>query len=98
MEPRTALQDRLRWAELNSSIGAGVLGIGLGVITAGALRPIAVPIVVVGGALHVWGMLDRHRIQARAQEQPLWSRLAYWLCWGALVMLAGYLILARWRP
>lgn len=87
-------EQRLRLAELTSSLGAGVLGLGLGVLAAAALRDLVGPILVAGGVMHVWGMFDKHRLErAAGAKQPWWSALLYWLCWAALAVLALCLML-----
>lgn len=79
---------RRRFAELSSGVGAGVLGAGVGALLAGSLRAFAVPILVVGVALHAWGMMDKQRIEQRAGEtRPRWSVAVYWACWLALAAL-----------
>jgi uncharacterized membrane protein YecN with MAPEG domain len=91
----TRTESRLRLAELTSSLGAGVLGVGIGVLLASRIGGLAIPVLVVGGVLHVWGMLDKHRIQRSAGAyDPWWSRALYWLCWGLLGAMALYLAAA----
>ena len=63
---------RLRLAELSSSMGAGVLGIGIGVLAASWLRALGLMFVAVGVAMHGWGMLDKHRLE-RGDARPRWS-------------------------
>jgi hypothetical protein len=36
--------------------------------------------------MHGWGMLENHRLEARA-ETPPWSTGLYWLCWIVLAAL-----------
>ncbi len=59
-----SLARRLRLAELTSGLGAGVLGLGQGVLAAGFLRGLGLPALIAGLLLHVWGMTDRHRLEA----------------------------------
>ena len=84
---------RLRLAELTSSLGAGVLGLGIGVLIAGFLRGLGVPILIAGLLLHTWGMTDKHRLEA-AEGSPTvwWSTLFYWICWVFLGALAVYVV------
>jgi uncharacterized membrane protein YecN with MAPEG domain len=77
---------RRKRAELASSTGAGVLGMGVGTLLAHWMSFHALPMVVVGVLLHGWGMLERHRLD-RAVEMPLWSRALFWLCWIVLAIL-----------
>jgi hypothetical protein len=91
----TRTESRLRLAELTSSLGAGVIGVGIGVLLASRIGGLAVPVLVVGALLHGWGMLDKHRIQRSAGAvDPWWSRGLYWLCWGLLAAMALYLAAA----
>lgn len=83
---------RLKLAELTSSIGAGVLGVGIGILIASLARGMAAPAIVLGLGLHLWGMLDKHRAE-RGAPQPGWSVATYWLCWIALAGLIGFLVL-----
>jgi hypothetical protein len=99
VEPPDETQGRLRFAELTSSLGAGVLGVGLGAMAANALRAVELPILVLGAALHLWGMVDKHRIEARRAEARVWWKNAtYTLCWGALIALGGYILFVRSQP
>ena len=91
--PSTA-QRRIKVAELSSSFGAGVLGLGIGVLAASALRALGIPLLIIGFALHAWGMTDKHRIEAHGSAAPVWwSTALYWVCWIGLVAIAGYAVL-----
>jgi hypothetical protein len=84
---------RMRLAELTSGVGAGVMGVGIGVVLANHIRGLGVPILVVGGLLHAWGMVDKHRLEARARApRPRWSMALYWLCWALLALVAAYAV------
>jgi hypothetical protein len=54
----------LRLAELTSSIGAGVLDFGLGLLLVRSPPNSGVPVLLVGLGLHVWGMFDKHRLES----------------------------------
>lgn len=82
----------MKLAELTSSIGAGVLGVGIGILIATIAGGLAMPAIAVGLALHLWGMLDKHRAE-RGTPQPAWSVATYWVCWIALAGLVGFLAL-----
>lgn len=88
-DPRLA--SRLKLAELTSSLGAGVLGAGIGVLLATWLDGLALPILAVGLLLHAWGMRDKHALEAGV-VQPVWSSALYWACWLILAALALYAI------
>mgnify|MGYP001612230182 CR=1 FL=1 len=90
MQP-VAPSSRVRLAELSSSLGAGVLGLGLGALLASQLHGLGVPIIVIGLILHVWGMTDKHRLE-HDQARQWWSAALYWICWVALAGLATVLI------
>jgi hypothetical protein len=85
--------DHLRLAELTSSTGALVIGIGLGAQTGDRLRTLILPLVLVGAAALGWGIYDRHRIGRRDSELDVWWT-AYGGCW-ALLGLLGLTILGR---
>ena len=80
---------RLKFAELTSSLGAGVLGAGIGVLLATYLGGLGLPILGVGLLLHAWGMRDKHMIEAGG-AQPAWSVALYWICWLGLAAIAAY--------
>ena len=49
--------------------------------------------VVIGVALHSWGMFDRHRaLVAATGALPWWWRALYAGCWGGLAVLVAYAI------
>jgi hypothetical protein len=86
----------LKRAETTSSIGAGVLGAGVGLMLAALLQGYAIPILVIGLVMHAWGMYDKHRLEVRSEmAQPWWATLFYWVCWVALAALLVYVVLRR---
>jgi hypothetical protein len=89
MKPRTLAKH----ADLASSAGAGLLGAGVGAMLAQYVGTLAFGFVLVGMALHGWGMVTRHRLEANA-AQPAWSKALYWGCWAALAILAGWIALS----
>lgn len=93
---RESKASRLKVAELTSGVGALVLGVGLGANFPEVFGNTAVIIILVGAAMHGWGMFDKHRIEKAATEpEPKWETALYWLCWGLLAILAAYLIFRR---
>jgi hypothetical protein len=89
---------RLRFAELSSSLGAGVLGAGIGVLAHRYLSGLGLAILLVGLAMHAWGMFDQHRIETKeGVSRVWWSTLLYWICWACLaaVVIVGLLRAAR---
>ena len=80
-------------AETTSSVGAGVLGAGVGLLAGRWLQPFAIPIVIVGLAMHAWGMYDKHRLEARVSAPRIWwVELLYWGCWIGLASLLAYVV------
>ncbi|WP_201860733.1 hypothetical protein [Microvirga soli] len=89
-----ARPERLRLAELTSGVGAVVLGIGLGVLAADRLDRVGLPLLLVGAAVHAWGMFDKHRLERQADAPDAWwGPVAYWSCWGLLgILAAGFML------
>ena len=88
---------RLKRAELARGVGAGALGMGLGVLFASYLRGAGVLLLLAGAALHASGMWGKHRVETAAGERPLWwEALLYWGCWAFLASLLVY-VLAQLR-
>jgi hypothetical protein len=85
---------REKQAELASSAGAGVLGAGLGALFATHAAGAAPALIVIGVAMHGWGMLERRRLQA-GLALPHWANALYWLCWAALAALVAWFAF-RW--
>src|SRR5262245_3135881 len=82
---------RLKSAELLSATGALALGLGLGAALSSYIGNAAVLLLVAGIASHGFGMLQKHRLEAKAGGTPAWWETAlYWICW---VALAGALLL-----
>jgi hypothetical protein len=84
----------LKRADLTSSVGAGLLGVGLGILLFPLLEPFWVLITAVGGVMHVWGMFTKHRLEKEANRSAVWwSEALYWFCW--LVLVLGVLFLIQ---
>ena len=82
----------LKRAELTSTLGAGVLGAGVGLLFDRVLRPHAVAILMIGLLTHGWGMYDKHRTETAAGAiRPRWTRWMYWFCWLAMLGLLVYI-------
>ena len=79
-------------ADLASTIGAGVLGAGLGLLAAPLVGAYGVPLVLVGVVLHAWGMAERRRLES-GTARLWWAELLYWGCWAALVVVGGFVAL-----
>jgi hypothetical protein len=78
----------MKLAELSSSVGAGILGVGIGALLSTWLRALSVPILLIGLLMHAWGMADKHRLE-EAARRPGWSTALYWVCW---IGLAGLVV------
>lgn len=88
-----ASDQRLRFAELTSAIGAGVLGLGLGVLLPNRIHEFGILIAVVGALVHAWGMTDKHMLESEISRRSLWwSTALYWICWLLLAALAGWVV------
>ena len=60
----TGPRSRIKAAELLSTLGAAVLGAGVALLLQRWLVRFAVPILVVGLAVHAWGMFQKHRAES----------------------------------
>jgi len=84
----TARPERLRGAELTSSVGAVVLGVGLGVLAADHIGSLGLPLLLVGAVVHAWGIYDKHRLERQADSPDVWwEPMASWTCWALLAVL-----------
>jgi hypothetical protein len=93
--PHASNAGSIKRAELTSSVGAGILGAGIGVLIAQWLRPYALLVLALGIAMHAWGMYDKHRLEAGELRQVWWSELLYWSCWVSLVALLVFVVIGR---
>jgi hypothetical protein len=78
--------NRQKLAQLTSSVGAGVLGVGIGALASGVLGGIEAIVIAIGLGLHLWGKIDTRRVE-RGTRQPAWATATYWLCWAGLSAL-----------
>jgi len=83
---------RLKQADVISALGAGVLGAGLGAMFASWLTDFAVAAVLIGVAVHGWGMFERRRADVDGEPRAAWETVLYWCCWLVLAMLVGSII------
>jgi hypothetical protein len=84
---------RQKQVDLASAVGAGILGMGLGVVAAAPLARYATLLIGLGIVLHGWGMLARRRLESSV-AMPIWSIGLYWGCWIALAGLVFWLLLS----
>jgi hypothetical protein len=86
---------RQKLAELTSTTGALIVGLGIGIYVARAFAGLAVWFVVAGVLSHGWGMYDRHKqTLADGAAPPWWWRALYGICW---IVLAVVLFIAALR-
>ena len=91
----TGHSTQIKQAELLSSVGAGVLGAGIALLFADALRPYTVAILIAGLLAHAWGMFQKHQLERRSPIARVgWVEGLYWLCW---LILAGLLLVIIMR-
>ena len=89
----TETNPRLKRAELMSALGAGLIGFGLGALTASFVADLAVLVLIAGALMHGWGMYDKHAAERNlGRAETLWMRALYWSCWLILAGLAAALI------
>ncbi len=86
---------REKLGQLTSSVGAGILGVGIGAMAVGPLDGLEPAVIGAGLVLHLWGMLDNHRAD-RGSPQPWWSTAAYWICWVGLATLVVVVVVRAW--
>lgn len=84
---------RHRFAELTSSVGSGIIGIGLGILFVRFLKEAVAIIILLGILMHGWGMFDMRRMERLTGElsRPAWSGVLYWVCWVSLAVLIIYI-------
>ena len=91
MDGSSVFNTRLKRAEATSSIGAGVLGAGLALLMPDRLAQHAIPILLTGLVMHVWGMYDKHRLESQVGAARVWwAELLYRACWVGLLALIAY--------
>jgi hypothetical protein len=84
---------RRKQADLMSALGAGVLGAGLGAMFANWLTAFAIAAVLIGIAIHGWGMFEKRRLEDISGEpRAAWEMVLYWSCWLVLALLVGSII------
>lgn len=82
-------------ASLLSTTGAGVAGIGIGILLASPLAGAGWPLVVAGMVAHGVGMVGNRRARTRPGYRAGWTEgLAYWSCWVGMAAVLGYGIFA----
>ena len=78
-------------AMLLSTTGAAIAGAGFGLLFSRLLQPYGGAILIVGIVAHLVGMISRRRAQASQDYvRAGWEVAAYWVCWGLIILLLGY--------
>ena len=96
----TNIHSKLKLAELTSTIGAGVLGFGLGIYFFKIITINEYIILLIGIVLHSLGMYFKHKLEKGLNNlnsdnittSPIWVTVVYWLCW----LLLGVFLIYLW--
>ena len=92
-DPVAASNSRLKRAELASSFGAGLLGLGLGAMAAPYIADLALFVLVAGALMHGWGMYDKHATERDlGRPEVVWMKALHLSCWLVLAGLAAVLV------
>ncbi len=75
--------------ELASTVGAGILGFGLGALLSNYIQQYAFGIILIGLIMHGWGMYTTHH---QNKKEISWINLLYWFCWIIIIGLAVYVL------
>lgn len=87
---------RIKRADLLSSVGAGVLGAGIGLLLANFLAPYAIPILLLGLLSHAAGMFQKHSLEGQGKTVRVWwAEALYWLCWLGLAVLLLLIVMRQ---
>lgn len=85
---------RMRRAEVFSISGAIVSAAGLGLLLGRWLMHLAIPLILVGAVVHLWGMYTRHRLDPhRHSRRATREKVAYGLYWIVIAAFAVHAIL-----
>jgi hypothetical protein len=76
-------------AEIASTLGAGLLGAGAGLLLP-SLQSHGWAILVAGALVHGAGMTLKHRLEGRETRLAGWERALYWSCWVSLVIMGAW--------
>lgn len=80
----------LKRAELVSALGALMLGAGIGGLAAPWLGRGAVAVLLLGLAVHAWGMYDKHALERGSEASSMrFTEPLYWSCW---ILLTGVFV------
>lgn len=74
-----------------SSVGAALAGFGAGLLLADPFALAALPTLLAGLAVHIYGMTGAARLRREAGHMPgLWQVTGDWLCWLTIAVLVAY--------
>ncbi len=89
-------------AEIASTLGAGILGFGMGALLGDYIQQYSFWIILIGLIMHGWGMYKTHQNKKESGHENSisqiklsefsWINLLYWLCWVIIVGLAIYVL------
>lgn len=86
--------EKMKWAQLLSTLGAGVLGAGIALLFPNILAAYTIPILLLGLAAHAVGMLQMRGIEQKSSRLRVgWMEALYWFCWLALAGLFLYILI-----
>lgn len=85
--------EKMKWAQLLSTLGAGVLGAGMALLFPSILAAYAIPILILGLAAHAVGMFQMRGLEQQSKQPRVgWMEALYWLCWLALAALLLFIL------
>lgn len=93
-----ASAERTHRADLASSGGAALLGAGVAALLGPRLQGagIALSLLLLGGLLHGWGMVERRRLErASGLVRRWWWNALWWACWLGLAALGAFILLRQ---
>lgn len=87
----------LRIAESSSPLGAGILGLGIGIWLSNDLKEFQWILIIAGGILHLFGMVIMNQHDKKLEQlSPFWRILFQFLFWICLLFLLFILIRVIW--
>lgn len=98
---------RTELSALASTLGAGILGFGLGVFLENYFQQYVFWIILIGILMHGWGMYEVHQKNKESDHKNSisqikrcefsWTNLLYWLCWVIIFGLIYVLVKILWK-
>jgi hypothetical protein len=87
----------LRIAESSSSLGAAILGLGIGIWFSSDLKQFQWPLVILGGVLHLFGMVMMNMHDKKLEQLSLFWRILFrFLFWICLLFLVYIFVKVIW--